>query len=120
MGGFLDRVAEAAGRLRPRDPEGYDRARILPRLIPVDPGLVADLSPEGRRRILQLLARALRGERQRGRAGHWTYSLDRHLGLVSAFKAERQLARLAGASGGGGATPAGFDVARDGPEGRRG
>ncbi|BBE72085.1 hypothetical protein OHA_1_01672 [Pleomorphomonas sp. SM30] len=67
----------------------YRRAEILPRLLPVGPD---DLGPDGparTRRLCRLLARALRGERGRGRAGHWSYSLDRHLALVQAYRAER-------------------------------
>jgi hypothetical protein len=36
-----------------------------------------------------MLSRALRAARRRGRAGHWTYDLNRHIGLVQAFRAER-------------------------------
>jgi hypothetical protein len=74
--------------------EDYDRARHLPRLIPVGPADIADDSPAGRRAILARLARALRAERNRGRAGHWTYDLNRHIGLCQAYRAER--ARLRG------------------------
>lgn len=77
------------------------RDRMLPRLVPLTPPEIADLSPEGRRRTLSALMRALRSERARGRAGHWTYSLDRHIGLLQAVAAER--AGLIGL----GATPAG-------------
>ena len=70
--------------------ELYDRARHLPRLIPVGPDDIADESPAGRRAILARLARALRAERNRGRAGHWTYDLNRHIGLKQAYAAERQ------------------------------
>jgi hypothetical protein len=69
--------------------EDYDRARHLPRLSPVGPDDIADDSPAGRRAILSRLARALRAERTRGRAGHWTYDLNRHLGLKQAYAAER-------------------------------
>lgn len=71
----------------------YERAVHLPRLIPVCTGF--DLSDRGTdtARICQALARALRSERNRGWAGHWTYDLNRHIGLLQAFRAER--ARLA-------------------------
>lgn len=69
--------------------EAYRRERMLPRLLPLGPEAIADTSPAGRRRVVALLARALRGERQRGRAGHWSYSLDRHIGLAQAMAAER-------------------------------
>lgn len=66
----------------------YDRRRMLPRLIGAGPDLIADETRAGRLRIVKMLGRALRGERGRGRAGHWTYSLDRHVGLVQALRAE--------------------------------
>ncbi|HAH63923.1 MAG TPA: hypothetical protein DCL72_00255 [Rhizobiales bacterium] len=44
------------------------------------------------RLALMKLRRALRAERRRGLAGHWSYDLNRHLGLLSAYKGE--LARL--------------------------
>lgn len=73
----------------------YRRASILPRLLPVGPAEVADDSPAGTRRILALLARALRSERRRGRAGHWSYDLNRHIGLRQAMLAETARLRAA-------------------------
>ncbi len=69
--------------------ELYDRSR-LSRLIPIDVGALA-AGPEATRTVLKRLASALRSER--ARAGHWTYDLNRHLGLLQALSAER--ARLA-------------------------
>jgi hypothetical protein len=69
--------------------EEYDRGRHLPRLIPVWPKEIADRSEAGRRAILLKLLKALRAERNRGRAGHWTYDLNRHIGLCQALIAER-------------------------------
>lgn len=95
--------------------EGYDRARHLPRLIPVGPDDIADDSPAGRRAILSRLARALRAERTRGRAGHWTYDLNRHLGLKQAYAAER--ARLLADSAGRRAPlPPGRETTKPPPE----
>ena len=71
--------------------EDYDRGRHLARLIPVGPDEIADQSPPARRAILAKLSRALRAERNRGRAGHWTYDLNRHIGLCQAYAAERRL-----------------------------
>lgn len=68
----------------------WDRRRMLPRLIAVGPEELADEGPEGRLEVIRRLHRALRGERMRGRAGHWSYSLDRHVGLVRALAAERR------------------------------
>ncbi len=70
--------------------ESYERERHLVRLIPVTPGEMADQRPAARRAILARLARALRAERNRGRAGHWTYDLNRHIGLKQAYAAERK------------------------------
>lgn len=72
-----------------RGAEPYDRARHLPRVLPVGPDDIADNSQAGRRLIVRRLARALRAERNRGRAGHWTYDLNRHVALLQAYAAER-------------------------------
>lgn len=79
----LDRVV-AAGR------ENYCREKMLPRLIRATPAELDDGSATMQRTILTRLARALRAERNRGRAGHWTYDLNRHIGLKQAYDAERQ------------------------------
>jgi Family of unknown function (DUF6477) len=71
----------------------YDRRRHLPRLLPVGPAELADESEPARRAVLARLARAVRFERSRGRAGHWTYDLNRHLALCQAYAAERQALR---------------------------
>lgn len=70
--------------------EAYDRLRHLPRLLPLEPFELRDQSTATRRRIVNRLARALRAERNRGRAGHWTYDLNRHIGLRQAYAAERR------------------------------
>lgn len=69
----------------------YCRERDLPRVLPVGPSDVADVSPAGRRRILSRLASALRAERRLGRAGHWTYDLNRHIALAQVYESERRL-----------------------------
>jgi len=79
----------------------YVRDRDLPGLIALWPRELADQSPEGSLLILSKLRRALRAERRRARAGHWSYDLNRHLGLMGAHKGE--LARL-NRTGRGGAT----------------
>ncbi len=66
----------------------YLRARDLPRLVALWPHELADQSPEGSLLILSKLRRALRAERRRAVAGHWSYELNRHLGLMTAYKAE--------------------------------
>lgn len=64
------------------------RENELMRLLPLWPHEVADQSPSGRRRLLGLLRRALRDERKRGLAGHWTYDLSRHAQLLALYRAE--------------------------------
>jgi hypothetical protein len=70
----------------PRHP--YDRRTELPRVLPLWPHELDDDTPEGRRRILAKLRRALRAERRRGVAGHWTYDLARHAALVRVYRLE--------------------------------
>jgi len=66
----------------------YLRARDLPKLIALWPHELDDHSPEGCRRVLVKLRSALRAERRRALSGHWSYDLNRHLGLLSAYKGE--------------------------------
>jgi len=66
----------------------YIRSRDLPRLLALWPHEIEDQSEEGRQRLLTKLRRALRAERRRARASHWSYDLNRHLGLLSAYKGE--------------------------------
>ena len=66
----------------------YKRARDLPKLIALWPHELDDHSPEGRRRVLSKLRSALGAERRRALSGHWSYDLNRHLGLLSAYKGE--------------------------------
>lgn len=69
-------------------PLGYHRAWDLPRILAVWPQELADLTLAGRERMLTRLKQALRAERQRGIAGHWTYDVSRHAQLITAFKSE--------------------------------
>jgi hypothetical protein len=66
----------------------YQRQKDLPRLLALWPHEIKDETATGTRKIIARLRCALRAERQRGRAGHWSYDLDRHLGLVKAYKSE--------------------------------
>jgi hypothetical protein len=72
----------------------YVRSRDLPALIALWPQELADESADGALRVLAKLRQALRAERVRARGGHWSYDLNRHLALLSAYRAE--LARLGG------------------------
>ena len=65
------------------------RLDTLVRLLPVWPAEIADVSLSGRTRIVARLARALREERRRGKAGHWAYNLARHAQLGSVWRQER-------------------------------
>lgn len=66
----------------------YERRVDLPRVLPLWPHELDDESPTGRRRILAKLRRALRAERRRGLAGHWTYDLARHVELLRVYRQE--------------------------------
>jgi hypothetical protein len=83
--GLVDAIA--GGR------EVYDRRRMLPRLIAIDPRELEPGGPALDRLIEARLKRALRAERRRGRAGHWTYDLNRHVALLQALAGETADAR---------------------------
>ena len=44
--------------------------------------------PSGRHRLVMKLHQALRAERNRGQAGHWSYDLTRHTNLLHAYRHE--------------------------------
>lgn len=71
-----------------RTTPGYERNRDLPALLALWPWEIDASGIAGQRRLVALLRRALRVERQRGIAGHWTYDLARHARLLQAYKAE--------------------------------
>jgi hypothetical protein len=71
----------------------YRRREMLPRLLPVDPEDIADDNEKHTRKLCLRLLSALRRERSRGRAGHWSYDLNRHIGLLQAYRAERRTLR---------------------------
>ena len=80
-----------AGRIRatrPAPPQRLDRRAALGRLLPLWPHELADESPQGRLRVVVRLRKALRAERRRGLAGHWTYDLARHVELLRLYRAE--------------------------------
>ena len=79
--------------VRPGQAEGhtlrsYHRRAELPRVLPLWPHELDDETPEGRRNIVCKLRRALRAERRRGVAGHWTYDLARHVELLRVYRLE--------------------------------
>ncbi len=85
---------EARDALPPsRDASRYDRMRDVPRLLPL---LATELLEPDREttplaahaRLVAHLKRALRAERTRGKAGHWSYDLGRHSALLRAFRCE--------------------------------
>lgn len=78
----------AFGAMTDAEAGRYSRSRDLPGLIALWPRELADSSPEGGLHILSKLTRALRAERRRALAGHWSYDLNRHLALMDAYKAE--------------------------------
>jgi hypothetical protein len=84
---FVTRRSRLRVLRAPRAP-AYNRAQDLPRLLPMWPKEVQDSSLDGRERVIATLKRALKAERQRGLAGHWTYDLARHAQLLSAYRTE--------------------------------
>ncbi len=70
----------------------YDRDRHLVRLLGGNSELWREAEGDPALNIAKL-KRALRSQRQLGRAGHWSYDLNRHFGLLQALKAELAHAR---------------------------
>jgi hypothetical protein len=93
-----DRLARRAGTalrttLAARE-QAYRRAEFLRSFHRLSSETIVEETPEAARSVLREIERALRAER--ARAGHWTYDLDRHIGLVVAYRAEQARAeRLA-------------------------
>jgi hypothetical protein len=71
--------------------QSYIRTRDVPRLIGLWPKDLDPTTVESRAQLVAKLERALRAERRRGLAGHWTYDLARHVQLVQACHEERRL-----------------------------
>jgi hypothetical protein len=69
------------------------RTRRLVRLVPLWPREIESTDLADAERVVTALERALRGERKRGRSGHWSYDMNRHVALSRALREER--ARLA-------------------------
>ncbi len=67
---------------------GYERARDLPKLLPLWAWELKTPNRAEHARLVARLRRALRAERQRGLGGHWTYDLARHAQLLRAYRAE--------------------------------
>lgn len=65
----------------------YDRSRHLDRVLGGH-AEVLDAGSGDAAATIARLKRALRAERRLGRAGHWSYDLNRHFGLLQALKAE--------------------------------
>jgi hypothetical protein len=86
---IADRRPALPARAAPsRPPEPYDRRRELARVLPLWPHELEDDSAQGRARIVGKLISALRAERRRGVAGHWTYDLARHRELLRVYRLE--------------------------------
>jgi hypothetical protein len=69
------------------------RRKRLASLVPLWPRDLDDTSRRGRMKLIAQLERALRAERRRGLAGHWTYDLARHMQLLEAYRVEVQALR---------------------------
>lgn len=91
------RRSQPAPQSSSRQERPYDRRKELARVLPLWPHEIEDDSRQTRARILGKLHSALRAERRRGIAGHWTYDLARHRELLRVWRLELAAAkRLAG------------------------
>lgn len=64
------------------------RDRDLKRLLPLCAYDVKDKTRESLLQLTAALRKALRQERQRGIAGDWTYSIQRHKALLARYRCE--------------------------------
>lgn len=71
-----------------RGAAGYDRERVLPQLIRLSPGKLADTSPRGRLLVIEKLQRAKRAAVNAIRSGHWSADTNRVIALRQAIAAE--------------------------------
>ncbi len=91
MSNSADASRSAHPRPQSHSDEGthaYDRARDLPKLLPLWPREIASLNLADHARLLARLRKAPRAERQRGLSGHLTYDLAQHAQLLRACRAE--------------------------------
>jgi hypothetical protein len=72
--------------IRPPIARPINRRAALSRVLALWPEEADDLSAVGRQNMLARLKRALRAERRRGIAGHWTYDLARHVELLHLYR----------------------------------
>lgn len=93
----------AASGTRAQGAALYARQRILHRLLRGFPTDFPEMEPDRTRLIVRRLAAALRAERALGRAGHWTYDINRHIALRQAYLAESLALRRAAAAARSGA-----------------
>lgn len=76
----------------------YERARDLPRLVPLLGHELDAACPASQTRLVALLHRALRAERARALQAHSTYDPARHAALMRAWSSEARLLRTRGGS----------------------
>ncbi len=76
-----------------------DRRSALSRVLALWPHELDDMSAAGRLNVVARLRRALRAERRRSLAGHWTYDLARHVELLHLYRQELASLRAAGLAG---------------------
>jgi len=77
---------------------GYDRRSALMRLHRLSTETIVSEAPAAARLVVSEIERAMR--RERARAGHWSYDLNRHIALLVAHRAESaRLAQLRNVNG---------------------
>ena len=81
--------AKKRGQNVPFNVLSYDRQKDLPRLIAIWPSLLEDDTQEASRKIIEKIQKALQTERRKSKTGHWSYNLTKHIGLLTALKAEQ-------------------------------
>lgn len=88
---MFDRARGALEAALKAEPGAYRQIEFLRRFHRLAPETIGSETAEDAQAVLRELERALRAER--ARAGHWSYDLNRHIGLLSAYRAEKARAK---------------------------
>jgi hypothetical protein len=102
--GIEDCASQALESAIERGESHYDRARTLAAFYRLPNGAIDAETTEAAGAIMREISRALRAER--ARMSHWSYDLNRHIGLMIAYRREKaraeDIARRQRESGGRG------------------
>ena len=77
------------GTMIDADAAEYIRERDLPKLLALWPKEINNYTFGGTEHIIKRLQEVLRATYRAALSGHWVYDVNRHIGLLTALKAEQ-------------------------------